>query len=86
MPTYDVRALEVPQDLVASLSLTEGTYTLQNIDRTAVLWLRESVDAPASGELGIRLMPGDTWLAVVASEPIWAWSFDSAGCLLVVNG
>ena len=86
MPTYDIRALAVPQDFVAVLSLAEGRYAVQNVDRTASCWLRESVDAPASGELGIRLAPGDSWVAVVASEPMWLWSFDEAGCSVVVNG
>ena len=86
MPTYDLRAVVAPQNLVAVLSLDEATYSVQNVDRTASLWLREGVDPPASGELGIRLAPGDAWVMIVKSEGMWAWSFDSAGCSLVVNG
>ena len=87
MPTYDFRALAAPQDLVALLSLSQGgQYVLQNVDRTAAVWLRESVNAPASGELGIRLAPGESWVLKVAAEPMWCWSYDSGGCVLVVNG
>ena len=86
MPTYDFRAATTPQDLVAQLSLAQGQYSVQNVDRTASLWVRESVNAPVAGELGIRLAPGDAWTLIVASEPVWAWSVDAGGCSVVVNG
>ena len=62
MPTYDLRATEAPQDLVAVLSLAEGRYAVQNVDRTASCWLRESVDAPVAGQRWVsalhRAIPG----------------------------
>ena len=86
MPTYELRATSAPQDLVAALGLSQGQYMIQNVDRSAALWLRESVNAPASGELGLRLSPNKSLVMIVATEPMWAWSFDSGGCALVVNG
>ena len=88
MPTYNLRVTSA-QDLVALLSLSQGSqYVLQNVDRTASLWVRESVDPPAAGagELGIHLAPNEAWVMIVAAEPMWAWSFDAGGCSLVVNG
>ena len=85
MPTYDFRAMPEPQDLVAELSLSQGQYSLQNVDRTSALWWRESVDAPASGELGLRLAPGESWVVIGGDKPIWVWSFASGGCRLVVK-
>ena len=52
MPTYDRRVTDQPQDLVAELSLSEGQYSIQNVDRTAAIWLRESVDPPAARGVG----------------------------------
>ena len=86
MPTYDFRAAATPQDLAAALGLAPGQYSVQNIDNTAAVWLRESVDAPAAGELGLRLGPGDTLTMAVDGTPQWVWSFDPEGCQLVVNG
>ena len=86
MPTYDFRATSAPQDLVAELNLSQGRYAVQNVDRTASVLMRESVNAPVAGELGIRLAPGDAWTLIVAAEPVWAWSVDAGGCSVVVNG
>ena len=86
MPTYDLRALAAPIDLVATLNLLSGQYSVQNIDRSASVWLRESADLPATGELGIRLAPGDIWSFAVDGTPQWVWSFDPEGCALIVNG
>ena len=86
MPTYDFRGTATPKDLVAELNLAPGQYSVQNIDQTAIFWVRESVNPPGVGELGIRLAPGDAWVMIVKSEPMWLWSFDVAGCRVVVNG
>lgn len=87
MPTYDFRATSAPQDLVAAMGLSPGQYMLQNVDRSSDLWLRESLNAPAAGELGIRLAPNESLVVIVGAEPVWAWSFDNpGGCALVVNG
>ena len=49
MDTLDFRLTDVPQNLTEALNLTEGeNVVLQNIDKTAVGFFRESAAVPSS--------------------------------------
>ena len=85
MATLDFRAPSDPQNIVAELNLSyrlESTH-FQNIDRTATLFVRESVAvAPPAGAAGLstrsRRILHD---ASPGNDPIWMWTnSDPAGC------
>ena len=86
MATLDFRLTEVPQDLAAALGFSEGsTVVLQNVDRTATAFFRESDTAPASDAKGFQVPPFGSYQIQVSATPVWAWTTDAAGCQIVLN-
>lgn len=72
-------------DLVAELSLADGTaYVVQAIgDRT--VRLAEAAAAPSDPYAGHLLTPGETWSVQASATPIWAWTLEAAGGRVAVT-
>ena len=51
MATRNVNVTTDPADVVASLSLSAGRYTIQNVDPSARIFLREAAVKPTGGAL-----------------------------------
>ena len=86
MDTLDFRLTDVPQNLTEALNLTEGeNVVLQNIDKTAVGFFRESAAVPSSSAKAFQVPPGGSYQIQAGPTPVWAWTTDSAGCQLVFN-
>ena len=85
MAAMDFDATEVPQDIVAVLSLASGTkYKAQNLGPTASLFVREQTAMPATSERAFKLEAGGHITIKPDGGPIWLWS-DPGGAAVVLG-
>ena len=81
----DFDATRAPTDIVAALSLAQGTrYTGQNVSGTATLFVREATAAPAVTERAFRVESGGQFTIRPSGSPIWLWTDDSAECAVIL--
>ena len=86
MAVQDFDATNVPQDIVAALSLQIGTtYVAQNVGTVATAFVREAPAAPAATDRAFRTESGGFFYIKPEGDPIWVWTDDPAGCPLVVD-
>ena len=75
MASLDFAATMTPADIVAGLSLDEGTrYFCQNVSTLATLFWREQAAAPAAGVRGHRVEAGGDLNIEPSGSAIWAWT------------
>ena len=84
--TRDFLVTGAPQDLVAGLSLTVGTtYSLQNVDSVARIFVRIQATAPTAGARGNILAVGEfSYPTADPGDGIWVWT-DRPPAALIVN-
>ena len=87
MASQDFDATGAPADIVAGLSLAEGTrYQGQNVSTTATLRIRESVTAPAADARAIRIEAGGSFtLGPDGTNGIWLWTDETGGCPVIIT-
>ena len=76
-----------PQDIIAALSLSTGTrYSIQNIDPRGRIFGRVQATAPAAGDRGNIIAPGEFHYPEAGpGEGIWLWSPDAGGSVAFVT-
>ena len=86
MASQDFVAGSVPTDIVAGLSLTQGTrYTAQNLSQGGTLFVRQAATAPAATGAGHRIEPGGDFVIAPAGQAIWLWSDGTADIPVIVT-
>ena len=84
MAAVDFDATTTPQDVFAELSLTVGvSYTGQNVDTKATLFVREDSAVPAVTARAFRVESGGYFTLKIAADPIYLWTDDSDGCAVL---
>ena len=83
--SMDFVATVAPQNVVATLSLQNGTrYTAQNIAQASTVFVREQAAAPQAGEAAFRIEPGQDFTLQPDGTPIWIWA-DSAAAIILTE-
>ena len=88
MATRNVDVTTDPSNIVSGLSLAVGTrYTLQNIDTSARIFLRQAAVKPTGGALrGFRLAPSESaTVSPTTGLGWWLWTDQSDGAKAVVD-
>ena len=81
----DFDATGTPSDIVAALSLAQGTrYSGQNVSNTATLFVREAASAPAVTDRAFRVQSGGEFTLRPAGGPVWLWTDEADGCAVIV--
>ena len=82
----DFDVTETPRDIIAALSLSSGTrYAIQNIDPRGRIFYRVQATAPAAGDRGNIILPGQFHYPTAgAGEGIWLWCPDTGGSVAFV--
>ena len=87
MATVDFTPAGDPTDAVAELSLAAGTaYTIQNVDSSTVLRVREAAAKPATDARAHLVKPGEDWTVTPETGlGAWCWTSDGSECSCVVT-
>ena len=88
MATRNVDLTTDPSNVVAGLSLVVGTsYTLQNVDANARIFVRVAAVKPTGGALrGFVVRPfEDVTISPVANVGIWLWCDRTDGAKAVID-
>ena len=87
MPSQDFDATTTPQDVVAALSLTDGTrYTGQNVSTVATLRVRQATGAPAPTARAHKVEAGGSFtIEPMAGQGVFVWTDEAGGCAVIVT-
>ena len=86
MTAVDFDVTTTPQDVFAALSLTVGiSYTGQNVDTKATLFVREDTAAPLVTARAFRVESSGyfTLKGATAADQIFLWTDDADGCAVI---
>ena len=85
MPALDFDATAVPADIVAALSLADGTrYFVQHVGTVGTLKFRETAVAPAPAARGFKIEAGGVGRVKPDGTPIWFWT-DGPGVPVILG-
>lgn len=74
MATRSQAVTQTPIELVAAQSLVAGSaYILQNVGDVTVNFL-EADSAPASADVGFKLLPSEFFRLDVGATKVWVWT------------
>ena len=81
----DFDATGTPVDVVADLSLTQGTlYEGQNVSTVATLFIREHASQPAITARAFRIESGGGFRIKPTGDPVWLWT-DNHVCPVILS-
>ena len=86
MAAVDFDATTTPQDVFAALSFTVGvSYTGQNVDAKATLFVREDIAVPLVTARAFRVESGGyfTLKSVATADQAFLWTDDADGCAVI---
>ena len=85
MPSQDFNVTETPVDIVADLSLVNGTrYTCQNVSTTATLFVREATAIPSVQDRGFKVEAGGNFTLRPDGVAVWMWT-DTGSCPVILD-
>ena len=73
MATLSQALTATPVDLVAELSLVDGTAYLLQVTGRRSMRLAEAASAPSDRAASHEILPGDTWTVEASATPLWCW-------------
>ena len=73
MATQLQAVASAPVDLVAELSLVDGTAYLLQVVGSRSMRLAEAASAPSDRAASHEILPGDTWTVEASATPLWCW-------------